>query len=59
MVKTTGEVCKELNTKQYKLDYLIRNGLVPEPRKLASGQRIFTDEDVQGIKEKLFEMSVR
>ncbi len=59
MVKTTGQVCKELNTKQYKLDYLIRNGLVPEPRKLASGQRIFSDEDIKMIKEKLFEMSVK
>ncbi len=59
MLKTTGQVCKELDTKPYKVDYLIRNRLVPEPKKLASGQRIFSDEDVQRIKEKLIEMSVR
>ena len=59
MVKTTGEVCRELNIKPYKLDYLVRNRLVSEPRKLASGQRIFTEDDIRGIKEKLFEMSMR
>ncbi len=56
MVKTTGQLCKELGTKQYKIDYLIRNGLVPVPEKLASGQRVFSDKNVQAIKEKLIEM---
>lgn len=57
MVKTTGQICRELNTKPYKIDYLIRNGLVPVPQKLASGQRIFSDENIQAIKRKLIEMS--
>ncbi len=59
MLKTTGQVCKELDTKPYKVDYLIRNRLVPEPSKLASGQRVFTDEDIKRIEEKLFEMKAR
>ncbi len=54
-MKTAKEVCKELRIKYYKLDYLIRNGYVPEPTKIASGQRVFDDQDVRNIKEVLFE----
>ncbi len=59
MEKTTGEVCRELNIKPYKLDYIVRNRLVPEPQKTGSGHRLFSSEDIKRIKEKLFEMSVR
>ncbi len=56
-MKTSGQLCRELGIRYYRLDYLIRSGYVPEPKKVASGQRIFTDEDVQRIKEKLFEVT--
>ncbi len=59
VLKTAKEVCKELRIPYYRLDYLIRNGLVPEPRVLANKHRIFLNEDIQRIKEKLFEMTSR
>jgi DNA-binding transcriptional MerR regulator len=58
-MRTTEEPCRELNVKPYQVEYIIRNRLVPEPQKLASGQRVYTDEDVRRIREKLFEISVR
>ncbi len=54
-MKTAGQLCRELNVKYYSLDYLIRNGYVPEPKRLDSGQRVFDDQDVKRIKEVLFE----
>ncbi len=58
-MKTAGQLCRELGVKYYRLDYLIRNGFVPEPKRLDSGQRVFNDQDVKAIKEKLFEMTAR
>ena len=58
-MKTAGQLCRELNIRYYKLDYLIRSGYVPEPKRLDSGQRVFEEQDVRKIKEKLFEMSSR
>ncbi len=54
-MKTAGQLCKELGIKYYSLDYLIRSGYVSEPRRLGSGQRVFTKEEVKKIKEVLFE----
>ena len=54
-MKTAKEVCKQLGIRYYRLDYLIRNGYVPEPRKIASGQRIFSDEDIKIIKQVIVE----
>ena len=54
-MKTAKEVCKQLGIRYYRLDYLIRNGYVPEPRKIASGQRIFSDEDIKIIKQVIIE----
>ncbi len=51
-MKTAGQLCRELGIRYYRLDYLIRSGYVPEPKRLDSGQRVFSDEDVQRIKEK-------
>jgi DNA-binding transcriptional MerR regulator len=50
-MKTAGQLCRELGVRYYRLDYLIRSGYVPEPKRTASGQRIFSDEDVDNIKE--------
>jgi DNA-binding transcriptional MerR regulator len=50
-MKTAKEVCKELGIRYYKLDYMIRNGLVPEPRVLANNHRVFTNEDIKRIRE--------
>ncbi|MGR3218903.1 MAG: MerR family transcriptional regulator [Candidatus Anammoxibacter sp.] len=58
-MKTSGEVCRELNIKHYQLEYLVQNRLIPTPKKSGSGQRLFTNEDIQRIKEKLFEMKTR
>ncbi|MBT6048900.1 MAG: MerR family transcriptional regulator [Candidatus Scalindua sp.] len=54
-MKTAGQLCRELGVKYYRLDYLIRSGYVPEPKRLDSGQRIFTDEDVVNIKDVICE----
>jgi DNA-binding transcriptional MerR regulator len=54
-MKTAGQLCKELGVKYYSLDYLIRSGYVPEPKRLDSGQRVFDDQDIRLIKEVLFE----
>ncbi len=54
-MKTAGQLCRELGVKYYKLDYLIRSGFVPKPKRLDSGQRVFDDQDVRKIKEVLFE----
>ncbi len=56
-MKTAGQLCRELGIRYYRLDYLIRSGYVPEPKRLDSGQRVFSDEDIKIIKEKLIEMS--
>ena len=54
-MKSAGRLCKELGIKYYRLDYLIRSGYVPEPKRLDSGQRVFGDEEVKRIKEVIFE----
>lgn len=58
-MKTAGQLCKELNIRYYRLDYLIRSGYVQEPQRLGSGQRVFTDQDVKKIKEVLFERTTK
>ena len=59
MKKTTGQVCRVLNIKPYKLDYLVRNRLVPEPQKTGSGHRMVSDEDIRMIKKKLLEKNMK
>ena len=54
-MKTAGQLCRDLNIRYYRLDYLIRSGYVPEPKRLNSGQRVFTDEEITKIKEVLYE----
>lgn len=54
-METAKEVCKELELKYHRLDYIIRNGYVPEPKKITSGQRVFDEQDMRKIKEVLFE----
>ncbi len=54
-MKTAGQLCRELKIKYHCLDYLIRSGYVPEPKRLDSGQRVFEEQDVRKIKEVLFE----
>ncbi len=56
-MKTAGQLCRELGIRYYRLDYLIRSGYVPKPKRLDSGQRVFSEEDIKKIKEKLFEMA--
>ncbi len=58
-MKTAGQLCRELDVRYYRLDYLIRNGLVSEPKRLDSGQRVFDEQDVKRIKEVLFERTAR
>lgn len=53
-MKTAGQLCKELGIRYYRLDYLIRSGYVPEPKRLDSGQRVFSEQEVIVIKEVLF-----
>jgi len=59
LMKTAGQLCRELNIKYHCLDYLIRSGYVPEPKRLNSGQRVFDEQDVKKIKEVLFERMAR
>ena len=54
-MRTAGQLCRELNIRYYRLDYLIRNGYVPKPKRLGSGQRIFSDEDIKKIKQVIIE----
>jgi len=54
-VRTAGQLCRELNIRYYRLDYLIRSGYVPKPKRLDSGQRIFSDEDIKKIKQVIIE----
>ena len=58
-MKTAGQLCRELNIKYHCLDYLIRSGYVPEPKRLDSGHRVFEEQDVRKIKEVLFERTAR
>ncbi len=57
-MKSSGQLCRELNIRYYRLDYLIRSGYVPKPKRLDSGQRVFDDQDVKRIKEVLFERTM-
>ncbi len=59
LMKTAGQLCRELGIRYYRLDYLIRSGYVPEPKRLESGQRVFEDEDVKRIKEALFGVAAK
>lgn len=58
-MRTTGKLCRELNVKPYQVEYLIRNMLIPEPQKTDSGHRLFSDEDVERVKEKLLDIKTR
>ncbi len=58
-MKTAGQLCRELGIRYYRLDYLIRSGYVPEPKRLDYGQRVFEDEDVKRIKEALFGVTAK
>lgn len=58
-MKTAGQLCRELGIKYHCLDYLIRSGYVPKPKRLDSGQRVFEDEDVEKIKEVIFERQTK
>ena len=58
-MKTAGQLCRELGIRYYRLDYLIRSGYVPEPKRLDSGQRIFFDEDIKTIKQALFAIETK
>ncbi len=58
-MKSAGMVCKELGIRYYSLDYLIRNGYVPEPARLGSGQRIFTEIDIRNLKAVLADKPIK
>jgi len=49
---TAGDVCKKLNIRYFKLDYLIRTGQIFVPNKIG-GRRLFTNEDIESIEELL------
>lgn len=51
--KTAKQVCKDLEIPYYRLDYLIRKGIVPEPSRSSSGQRIFSEEHIAWIRSAL------
>ena len=53
-MRTNGQLCRELNVKPYQIEYLIRSRLIPVPQKTDSGHRLFSDEDVERIKDMLF-----
>ncbi len=58
-MKTAGQLCRELGIRYYRLDYLIRSGYVPEPKRLDSGQRVFFDKDIKTIKQALFAIETK
>ena len=47
---TTKQVCDAVGIKPYQLRYLFDVGKVGEVSRLASGDRIYTPEDVERIK---------
>ncbi len=50
---TTKQVCEAVGIKPYQLRYLFDVGKVREVSRLATGDRVFTPEDVEMIKEAL------
>lgn len=54
-VLTSKDVCRELNSPFYKLQYLFDTGKISDVARTSSGKRVYTVDDVKVIKQALFE----
>jgi DNA-binding transcriptional MerR regulator len=43
------DVARVLDIKPYRIEYLLANGIVPEPQLRVAGRRLFTPDDVQRL----------
>jgi DNA-binding transcriptional MerR regulator len=43
------DVARVLNIKPYRIEYLLANGIVPEPQLRVAGRRLFTPDDVRRL----------
>jgi len=52
-IYSAGEVANILNIPYYTLDYLERRGKIPAAQRTTSNQRMYTENDLQDLKERL------
>ncbi len=48
---TSKYVCRLLGIKYWQLDYIIKSGKLKEPMRTTSGQRIFSQEDIEELQK--------
>jgi len=46
-----GEGAKEIGRKPYQVVYMLANGLVEEPKLRIGGKRIFSRQEIEGIRK--------
>jgi DNA-binding transcriptional MerR regulator len=59
MVLTSKDICRELKIPFYKLQYLFDTGKIRDVQRTSSGKRIYREEDINVIREALFEVTAR
>ena len=55
-VLTSKDVCKKLGIPFYKLQYLFDTGKVRDVERTSSGKRVYKEEDINIIREAIFNM---
>ncbi len=56
-ILTSRDVCKKLEVPFYKLQYLFDTGKIRDVQRTSSGKRIYTEDDINIIREALFEVA--
>lgn len=50
-IYSAGEIAKKLKIRYYTLDYMERQGKIPEAKRTTSNQRFYTEEDFQKLRQ--------
>ncbi len=56
---TSKDVCTILNIPFYKLQYLFDSGKIRDVSRTTTGDRLYTEEDIQRIRKALFEVMTK
>ena len=50
-----GDAARQLGIARYRLNYLLEQGVIPEPRQRVGGRRMFTTADIENARQILAE----
>ncbi len=56
---TSKDVCRQLKIPFYRLQYLFDSGKVRDVSRTTTGDRIYTEEDIQRIRRALFQVMTK